>query len=230
MKSNNSSNPSKSSKLRDWISIIIIVFSFLFILILAIYLLRDGSDDYIEMVFNTIIPLLATWVGTVLAFYYGKSNFEAAADKYKEIVDRLSPDVLGQLKVEQIMILKKTMITKPVSWATGTGMNMGKIKDYLEKVVEKSRLPLLEDEKVKYILHDDLLKPDQSEALFVDFIKKEGNKKPFITVRGSETVEAVTMKMAQIKGCEDAFVLDAEGKVEGWITNSLISRYLQSKK
>ena len=33
--------------------------------------------DIAKYLFATILPVVAGWVGTVLAFYYGKENFEA---------------------------------------------------------------------------------------------------------------------------------------------------------
>jgi len=49
--------------------------------------------------FNVIIPLLATWIGTVLAFYFGRENFEAASKQYKSIINQLTPDILDDVEV-----------------------------------------------------------------------------------------------------------------------------------
>jgi hypothetical protein len=38
------------------------------------------------LIFSSILPLLGTWVGTVLAFYYTKENFEAASRSTLEAV------------------------------------------------------------------------------------------------------------------------------------------------
>ena len=38
-----------------------------------------GDEQYeaTQYVFNAIIPLIASWVGTVLAFFFGRESFEA---------------------------------------------------------------------------------------------------------------------------------------------------------
>lgn len=46
-----------------------------------------------QMLFSSLLPLFATWVGTVLAFYYSKENFEAASrgtmDLFRTVQQRL---------------------------------------------------------------------------------------------------------------------------------------------
>jgi len=219
---------SEPLKFRLGLSITIIVLAFLCIIIVSIGLVVNGETADREKLFTTIIPLLATWVGTVLAFYYGRSNFDAATSKYKEIVDKLSPEALAQVQVDQIMILKKTMILKSMSWANEK--TIGEIREYLNNDVDKSRLPLLENGVVKYVLHRDLLKSVQSEMQFKIFISQKENQRPFVNISSSDTIEVVRSKMAAKSGCEDAFVVNVDGKLEGWITDSLITRYLARKK
>ncbi|MDR0691719.1 MAG: hypothetical protein LBF69_01630 [Prevotellaceae bacterium] len=36
----------------------------------------DRGDSGIPFVTQSLLPLWGTWVGTILAFYFGKSNFE----------------------------------------------------------------------------------------------------------------------------------------------------------
>ena len=39
-----------------------------------------------RMVFNALLPLLGTWVGTVLAYYFSRKNFEAASQSVERMV------------------------------------------------------------------------------------------------------------------------------------------------
>ena len=39
----------------------------------------NALKDAAQLIFTAILPLLGTWVGTVLAFYYTKENFESAS-------------------------------------------------------------------------------------------------------------------------------------------------------
>ena len=37
------------------------------------------ESDTAKLLLSSILPLLGTWVGTVLAYYFAKENFESAA-------------------------------------------------------------------------------------------------------------------------------------------------------
>src|SRR5215208_3802284 len=42
--------------------------------------LADDASETSRLVFTSVLPLLGTWVGTVLAFYFARENLEAATD------------------------------------------------------------------------------------------------------------------------------------------------------
>ena len=45
-----------------------------FVILLAA---KNDRGDAAKLVFGSLLPLLGTWVGTVLAFYFAKANFES---------------------------------------------------------------------------------------------------------------------------------------------------------
>jgi hypothetical protein len=49
-------------------------------------------DTLLPGVFNTVLPVIATWVGTVLAFYFGSENFRQAAESTREALGQLAPE------------------------------------------------------------------------------------------------------------------------------------------
>ena len=51
---------------------------------------RDQFFDISKYVFGVLLPVIGTWIGTVLAFYFGQVNFEAAS-RSAAIVRQLSP-------------------------------------------------------------------------------------------------------------------------------------------
>lgn len=59
-----------------------------------------GVKDSAQLIFTAVLPLLGTWVGTVLAFYYSKENFESARqgtlDLVRSISQRLSSTSVGE--------------------------------------------------------------------------------------------------------------------------------------
>ena len=68
-----------------------------------LYIRKDGAAS--REVFSTIVPLFGTWVGTLMAFYFSRENFEAANASLRKVVDQLTPDQKSQEKpVREVMI------------------------------------------------------------------------------------------------------------------------------
>src|SRR5574344_442832 len=51
--------------------------------------MESNGLDYVA---KTLVPLWATWIGTVLAFYFGKSNFDTATKSYETIINKLTSE------------------------------------------------------------------------------------------------------------------------------------------
>src|SRR5262245_28929682 len=51
--------------------------------------------DTAQLIFTGLLPLLGTWVGTILAFYYSKENFESASRGTLDIVRSVSQRLSG---------------------------------------------------------------------------------------------------------------------------------------
>jgi len=61
-----------------------------------------GLKESTQLVFTAVLPLVGTWVGTVLAFYFAKENFEAASRATKEILG--IDEKLKSILVSTVMI------------------------------------------------------------------------------------------------------------------------------
>src|SRR5215216_4596784 len=48
--------------------------------VIAIALAGDSRAETSRLVFSSVLPLLGTWVGTVLAFYFARENLAAATE------------------------------------------------------------------------------------------------------------------------------------------------------
>ena len=72
--------------------------------IVVICLAPDGKSksDAAQLVFGSVLPLLGTWVGTVLAFYFAKANFESAARHAKDLLG--ITERLRAIPVESVML------------------------------------------------------------------------------------------------------------------------------
>jgi hypothetical protein len=55
--------------------------------LLAVSAKNDGElRQSSRLVFNALLPLLATWVGMVLAYYFSRKNFETASQSVERMV------------------------------------------------------------------------------------------------------------------------------------------------
>src|SRR5437762_5425826 len=106
-----------------------------------------------QLVFNALLPLLGTWVGTVLAYYFSRKNFESASQSVERMVTLTTEQRLGQLFVNTEMI--------PLGQITLYQIPPGKtpsdvlLKDLRSKLGGKiTRIPILDSNGVVlYIVH-----------------------------------------------------------------------------
>jgi hypothetical protein len=68
-----------------------------------------------------ILPMIGTWVGTVLAFYFGKEQLEAATRSVTSIARELTPD-------EKLRSIRGTDKMIPRSAAYAVNEDPGKLK------------------------------------------------------------------------------------------------------
>ncbi len=227
---------------RERLSVLVIGISAIVLMYVTFKILshKDADSDDYQFVYSSILPLLGTWVGVVLAFYFGKENYEAASRQYEKMIDKLTPELLDDVMVNQIMISKKTMVLK--KWEDIKTKTVKDIIDFMMDV-DKSRLPILDAQgKVKYIIHASILskpikdasnksKPVDTSQKMEDFIKNyAGIADQILLVKENEILENVREKLNATPNCKDVFVEDANGTLLGWLTDTLVLRYINSKK
>ncbi len=225
---------------REWLGMIVIVISILALAFVGYSIVSTNNIDNSKFVYSSLLPLVGTWVGVVLAFYFGKENYEAASKRYEKIIDKLSPDLLDDVAVSQVMISKKTMVFK--KWSEIKDKSVHELLDFLLEI-DKSRLPVIGDDgKVKYIIHSSLLtKPyknsenevqriNSSEKLSDFITKHKGIVDLIVLVKDNDILENVRKVMNSKPNCKDVFVENDSGVLQGWLTDTLILRYINSKK
>src|SRR5689334_7338076 len=94
-------------KTREFLAITVTLASLVGVIALGItvILLGKNKDQSVvaKDVLSTMLPLIGTWVGTVLAFYFSKANFEAA----QQSVAAMAKQVSGQEKLKSIPVSSK---------------------------------------------------------------------------------------------------------------------------
>jgi hypothetical protein len=234
-----------------WAMAVIVILGIIMLLITGYHAVlannKEARDQFIDTgkyIFAAIVPVVAAWVGTVMAFYFGKENFKAATDSMSQIARQFtSQDKLGQTPVEKIGKAISDIDTLRVpEGKTNADINL---EDVRAKMVTPSppfeRLPILTAKGAPHmvvhrsVLTDFLLKKKEDPDAAVkaktakDFSLSELvtdqswlETDSYGTVGSSASAADAKNVMAQHAKCADVFVT-ADGKPTGtvtrWITN-----------
>ena len=120
---------------------------------------RDQFFDIAKYVLGVLLPVIGAWVGTVLAFYFGQVNFEAASRSAANLVRQLSPreklqaEAAGKamMKINEVTAFKIPPDKTEADITIRALIDEGFEKD---KSSPRQRLPVLDAEgRGKYVLH-----------------------------------------------------------------------------
>jgi hypothetical protein len=194
----------------------------------------DNRPQSAQMVFTSVVPLLASWVGTVLAYYYSSESMDAATRSVKELMP--VDEKLKAIPVTKVMIQLSTM----TSFKHDDTQKVQEILSKLKLSGKGERLPFMNDKKHPvYMLHksaiDSALVEASQEIVIADvtfqqLFEKVPNLKvlalgSFGTLGQDATLETARSEMMRIHGCQDMFITENGTKaspVVGWITNGII--------
>lgn len=220
------------------------------IVVIAVAWLANAKPDVAgNMVFNALVPLLGTWVGTVIAFYFSSANYQAATQNVKDLYKQLTPDQrLASTAVTSAMIRRADM--EVIQLTPGANENnMDAAGNFpLQRLIDMlhgdqgeqpvSRIPILDrSDVVLYVLHESVIyeyaavagpppPADRSLRTFLDDQDRRDfvtNTKAFVAVSG--TLADAKAAMDKVKSCQDVFVTQSGQPTEpvlGWLTNVTI--------
>jgi hypothetical protein len=232
-----------AEKIRKNLALIIISFVTIGLTVISVVIINKAMNDpekgteTMKEIFHTLLPVLASWVGTVLAFYFGKENFESANKQINQLVNKITPEVFKDLPVTQVMIDYDTMVKYPDADSATT--KVSDLKDAFDKITDKSRLPIIDkDKKPLFILHKtefDVLSKDETtkEKLLADF-KENGyghkQSRGFVIVSESATLKEALAALKTIVECKDVFITKGGTEKEpltGWLPDIRILNFIQ---
>lgn len=127
----------------------------IFLIVMASDHLADKDDSFksIKDFIGILLPLIGTWMGTILAFYFSKQNFEAANQRVREMVNQITTtdEKLETFNVADVMIKPDTAILTLVD--NEADFKAKKLSDLLEKMKEShsERMPILQKNTLKFI-------------------------------------------------------------------------------
>ena len=197
--------------------------------------------DLVKYLLATILPVVAGWVGTVLAFYYGKENFEAGTKSVTTAAqaltskEKLATTMVATMGMARSAFNALVLDTADVNVAKTTDLQ--KVKEGFKNTKEPEkmyeRLPILLKGDVPFmVLHRSTLN-----AYLVDAADKDPKNSTlanlfttvkylpndsFVAVAPDATAALAKTEMEKIANCSDIFVT-SDGKKTGvvtrWITN-----------
>lgn len=235
---------------REVLAWTILAFSAVGITAVAIVVLFKGATTDAQTVFTALVALFGTWVGTILAFYFSKENFEAANRGVMNAFDKVtaSEERLKGTRVRAAMIPRSSIVGVELK---GRAPNAVPLKEVCELLKQKPRVILFDDKgAVPYIIHDSMVyKYISDQALdkntvanpatvmldtFFAHVIDGGTIGDQVKLIGYVDVEAsladAREKMLATKGSKDVVVTKtgkADEPAEGWITDVDIARQAQ---
>jgi len=228
---------------RNIIALTITVFVVGITILIAINLLFFSEEPNLDFIGKSLLPLWGTWIGTVLAFYFGKVNFEAASKSYQDVIKTLTPDEkIAQLSVKEIMIPFEKI--QYLIYENEKDVSINKILNY-ERFKFYNRYAIFDKNNIfKYIIHrstfylfiyqkvsekkdnDEIIKLTLQNLIDDNSIEiKSMLFKGFNFVSINSNLLDVKKAMEVVSECQDVFVTET-GKtsepVLGLITNNII--------
>ena len=200
---------------------------------------------YAQSVFNILVPVIASWIGTVLAFYFGRENFESANQATQNLVNRLTPQRIANGPASAIMT-DIDRVKKYIIQGAGLDADDVKLKEIQDiyRTENVTRLPIMQGTLVQYMIHQSMVEQylannhdvDPVAKMLREFINERANENPpvlfdhghgFLTVGPSATVNQARELLEANPRVQDIFITSTGGPtapVKGWISNGRLAR------
>lgn len=235
----------KEGNPRNDIAYIVLIVTAVILVVLAITAIIFDRNN-IMPIFNVLLPVLASWVGTVLAFYFGRENFESANEQVRQLVQNMNSDQAAAQPVTTAM--RNLPDIAYYSLAKDRDEKSVTLKDLKKFMAQKkvSRLPVLDAEKrPKYMVHDAsflkylTLPGKKEEDKLDDFLAEMKNQckmefglnNGFVIVSEKTTLAEAGKKMNNIPFCRDVFVTkngDPDEPITGWLSDSRLAKFIEA--
>jgi hypothetical protein len=250
-----SSAPAQESTLearsRRWLTFVVVIISVTGVVALGVTTLvvkSPGTNDPFEKVkyvSATILPLLASWVGTILAFYFSKENLMAATQS----VTDLSKAITGIEKLKSIPVREKMRPLGAITFEQIPGGDESKVKlsDLLKKYANTERIIILDEKKaVRFLIYKSMVERYLSRIATAAVASPQGVgigdlalkhlldsdaqmrgmfETSFGFVGATATLADAKQVMDKIAKCQDVFVTetgDSKEPIIGWVTDNTI--------
>jgi hypothetical protein len=221
--------------LKDWIALAVIITSGSVLLGAAVVAMAKGDATVSEAVFLALLPVVGTWVGTVLAYYFSRENFKAASESMERVVE------LSQEERLQLVTIREAWITVDEATKVKLGdrklgeFRLSELDDHFTEKV--TRLPVLDKaETCLCVVHRSMVSRFREESQEADPTleqllehEKIGPKVKLLAhVAVAKKLAAAKDAMFGKPGCQDVIVTrngNPDEPMLGWITNTRLVRH-----
>ncbi len=234
-------DPAIEGSFRHWLAGGITVVSIIGAVILgAVAIVSKSETTTAQTILSMVLPVIGTWVGTVLAYYFSKENMEAATRSVTAIARQLTPEEkLRSKPVQDVMIpLEKMFFVR----GPANEVNLVQAVQKLETSKKGDRLPVLsKDDWPLYVVHRStidrflVVKASSNSPVALNTLTlaemlavpdlKAALEKSFAVVRATATLADAKTAMDALTFPQDVFVTTNGTEKEpviGWITNSIV--------
>lgn len=200
-----------------------------------------GVTQRAQTVLNAVLPLLGTWVGTVLAYFFARENFESASRS----VERLTQQLTLQEKFESLPVAE-AMVPRSKMVVVKNPVNAILVDVLAQLESEKiKRLPVLVDNNdhpqalifregiVDYLYRFKTRTNDERKVLTVQNLLDERPDldKPYAVRGENDTLADVQSALLYTPECRVVFITRSGQKndaVIGMITNEDLAKNVQA--
>jgi CBS domain-containing protein len=232
----------RATAAQHWLAIAMILIGTVAITVLAAIAIVADSKNAMT-IFNMALPVIASWIGTILAFYFGRENFESANQQVRELVQRLTPEERAKTPVAAVMRrLVDMAYTQIPKGKSDQDLTVKDLRDKFTSTV--TRIPVTDaDTKPKYMIHqgrlDNYIASGGKDAdTLATFLTQQqtagfafGPGKGFVLVSEKATLAEAKRKMEEATGCKDVFITKggtADEPLIGWIADTRMGKYLEA--
>lgn len=213
----------------------------------------DERADTSRLVFTTLVSVVGTWIGTILAFYFGAANVKAGSEATVSAL-QAAGQLAGDTPVSKEMtpVGSFNPIRRVADLAEADGLTLKSLQDDMART-GKSRVPILtksgaallvvhrpdidrdQSKQIRLLAQQDAVKPEELKQTLdgrtLGQLREDSALKAavemFATVPLTATMAQARDQMKLQPDCKDVFVTsngERDGAVLGWLTNSALAR------
>lgn len=231
------------SQTRNWLAFGITGISIIGVVVLGatIIIVNDANvTQRAQTVLNAVLPLLGTWVGTVLAYFFSRENFESASRSVERLTQQWTlQEKLESMPVTSAMTPRSKMLIVNEPDKTLVLEVLAQLESKSAKrlpVVDKGDSPqalIFREGIVDYLYRFKTRTDDERKTLTVQNLLTERPdlNKPFVVVAESDTLADAQEAMLRLPECRVVFVTRSGQKTDaiiGMLTNTDFAAKVQA--